>query len=290
MNTILITGANGQLGSEIKALSKSVDQLEFLFTDIDNLDITNKDKLRNFYRQNQFDCIVNCAAYTAVDKAESDKSAAEKVNIEAVRNLVELAEENNIDLIHTSTDYVFDGKNYKPYCEDDPVNPQSVYGSTKLEGDNIMSNSNINAMIIRTSWLYSVYGKNFVKTMLHHGQQKNVMNVVFDQVGSPTNARDFATVIIRILKQRAENASYFKQGIYHFSNEGVCSWYDFAIEIFRIANINCSVNPIETKDYPTVAKRPHYSVLNKAKIKSTFNITIPHWKDSLVDCLSILMK
>ena len=297
---ILVTGANGQLGSEIKYLvtnnlTFNIKHLTFFFTDKDELDITNEDNIRKYVNENDIDLIINCAAYTAVDKAEEEKEKSDLVNHIAVKYLANTAKEKDIPLMHISTDYVFDGKNYRPYTEEDPVNPQSVYGLTKLKGEEAFINSGARGIIIRTSWVYSSFGHNFVKTMLRL-KDRGEIGVVFDQVGTPTYARDLAEAILRIidvkclmlnekeknnLTSNIEHLTFNNVEIYHYSNEGVCSWYDFAKAIFEIENIDIKVNPIESKDYPTPAKRPHYSVLNKNKIKKEFNIIIPYWKESL---------
>ena len=278
---ILVTGSNGQVGSEIKELASNYPY-NFFFTNRSNIDITNKDDIRNFCQTNSINVIINCAAYTAVDKAQSDIENADLVNRKAVKKLSIVAKELNIKLIHISTDYVFDGKNFKPYCEEYQTNPQGIYGKTKLDGENEMININPkNSIIIRTSWVYSFYGNNFVKTMLRLGKEKESLNVIFDQVGTPTYAKDLAITILNIIPQ-IDNQ---KVEIYNYSNEGVLSWYDFAKEIMKMAKLNCKINPIETYQYPTPAKRPHFSLLNKNKIKSTFNIEIPYWKDGLDDCL-----
>ena len=283
---ILVTGSNGQVGSEIKELEKDYTY-NFFFTTRDNIDITNKDDIRNFCKTNNINVIINCAAYTAVDKAESDEINADLVNRKAVKKLSIIAKELNIKLIHISTDYVFDGKNFKPYVEEYKTNPQSVYGKSKLDGENEMININpLNSIIIRTSWVYSYYGNNFVKTMLRLGREKEELGVIFDQVGTPTYAKHLAQTILDIIPQ-IENS---KVEIYNYSNEGVLSWYDFAKEIMNLENLNCKVKPIETFQYPTPAIRPHYSILNKSKIKSKFNIQIPYWKDGLADCLKRLDK
>jgi dTDP-4-dehydrorhamnose reductase len=281
---ILVTGSNGQVGSEIKELSKDYSY-NFLFTTRDDIDITNKEDIKNFCQTNNINVIINCAAYTAVDKAETDIENANLVNRKAVKKLSLVSKELNIKLIHISTDYVFDGKAFQPYCEEYQTNPQGVYGKTKLDGENEMININpINSIIIRTSWVYSFYGNNFVKTMLRLGKEKEELGVIFDQVGTPTYAKDLAITILDILP----NINNTKVEIYNYSNEGVLSWYDFAKEIMKMAKLNCKINPIETFQYPTPAKRPHYSLLNKAKIKSAFNIEIPYWKDGLDDCLKRL--
>ena len=278
---VLVTGSNGQLGSEIKELSKEYSY-NFFFTDRSNIDITSKESIKEFCQINNINVIINCAAYTAVDKAQSDEINADLINRKAVKKLALVSQELNIKLIHISTDYVFDGKNFKPYCEEFQTNPQSIYGKTKLDGENEMRDINPkNSIIIRTSWVYSYYGNNFVKTMLRLGKEKEELGVIFDQIGTPTYAKDLAKIILDIVPQ-IDNQ---KVEIYNYSNEGVLSWYDFAKEIMKMAKLNCKINPIETYQYPTPAKRPHYSLLNKNKIKSTFNIEIPYWKDGLDDCL-----
>jgi dTDP-4-dehydrorhamnose reductase len=281
MKNILITGSRGQLGSELQKLAGSYEG-NFFFTDRDSLDITNKEEIEAFVKDNSVDTIINAAAYTAVDKAEEDADNADRVNHLATQYLAEIAKDNNIKLIHVSTDYVFDGKNYKPYNEDDNTNPNGVYGATKLAGEKAMQEINPeNSIIIRTSWVYSSFGANFVKTMLRLGKERDTLGVIFDQVGTPTYARDLAKTILEILPSIKNE----KVETYHYSNEGVCSWYDFSKTIFELSGIECDVKPIETSEYPTPAARPHYSLLNKAKIKKEFNITIPYWKDSLDECL-----
>ncbi len=281
---ILVTGSNGQVGSEIKELSQDYSY-NFFFTDRNNIDITSKDSIKEFCQTNSINVIINCAAYTAVDKAESDHQNADLVNRKAVKKLSIIAKELNIKLIHISTDYVFDGKNFKPYVEEFQTNPQSIYGKTKLDGENELININpLNSIIIRTSWVYSYYGNNFVKTMLRLGKEKEELGVIFDQIGTPTYAKDLAITILNIVPQ-IENS---KVEIYNYSNEGVLSWYDFAKEIMKMAKLNCKVKAIETYQYPTPAKRPHFSLLNKSKIKSKFNLEIPYWKDGLDDCLKRL--
>ena len=281
---ILVTGSMGQLGSEIKELSSNYNY-NFFFTTRDDIDITSKDSIKEFCQTNSINVIINCAAYTAVDKAQSDIENADLVNRKAVKKLSIIAKELDIKLIHISTDYVFDGKNFKPYVEEFQTNPQSVYGKTKLDGENEIRDINpLNSIIIRTSWVYSYYGNNFVKTMLRLGKEKEELGVIFDQVGTPTYAKDLAITILNIVPQ-IENS---KVEIYNYSNEGVLSWYDFAKEIMKMAKLNCKINPIETYQYPTPAKRPHFSLLNKSKIKSKFNLEIPYWKDGLDDCLKRL--
>ncbi|MFW0696741.1 dTDP-4-dehydrorhamnose reductase [Aliarcobacter butzleri] len=281
---ILVTGSKGQLGSEIKGLSSNYSY-NFFFTDRLNIDITNKDNIKDFCQTNNINVIINCAAYTAVDKAESDTENADLVNRKAVKKLAIVSSELNIKLIHISTDYVFDGRNFKPYKEEFQTSPQGVYGKTKLEGELELININPkNSLIIRTSWVYSYYGNNFVKTMLRLGKEKDSLGVVFDQIGTPTYALHLAKIILDIIPQ-IENE---KVEIVNFSNEGVVSWYDFAKEIMKMAKIDCKINPIESFQYPTPAVRPHFSVLNKAKIKAMFNVEIPYWKDGLGDCLKRL--
>ncbi|HLD22835.1 MAG TPA: dTDP-4-dehydrorhamnose reductase [Sulfuricurvum sp.] len=285
MSNILITGANGQLGSEIRALSVLYPQHEFTFTDRTTLDLSNLCKMENFFDDKTFDGIINCAAYTAVDKAESEKELADTINHRFVSLLAKIAKRNHSTLIHISSDYVFNGQNHRPYIESDPTDPQGVYGRTKCEGENaILSVAPSNTVIIRTSWVYSSFGNNFLKTMLRLGKERDDLGVIFDQVGTPTYARDLAQTILEILPI-IKNES---PEIYHYSNEGVASWYDFAKSIFELSGITCQLNPITTDQYPTPAKRPHYSLLNKAKIKTDFEITIPYWRDSLKECLITL--
>jgi len=284
MYNILVTGSYGQVGSELQSLSTEY-QYNFFFTDKKILDITDKSALQKYCQDNKITHIINCAAYTAVDKAQEDCQNADKVNHIAVKYLSDIAKNNDISLVHISTDYVFDGTNYRPYIETDPTNPQGVYGQTKLDGELEMLDINPkNSIIIRTSWVYSSFGANFVKTMLKLGKDRDELSVIFDQVGTPTFARDLAYTILEILpKIDTEDVE-----IYHYSNEGVLSWYDFAKEIMKMAKIECKIKPILTKDYPTPASRPHYSLLDKSKIKNDFNLSIPYWKDSLSQCLTIL--
>ena len=283
--SVLVTGANGQLGSELQAVANEYTTLEFTFAERSDLDLGSAASIETFFEGEAFDIIINCAAYTAVDKAESDEEMAYAINHHAVETLAHIAKSNNIVLIHISTDYVFDGSNFKPYVENDPTNPQSVYGASKLSGEEAMQTINPkNSLIIRTSWVYSSFGDNFVKTMLRLGRERDELGVIFDQVGTPTYARDLASSILEIIPQ-LENDDV---KIMHYSNEGVCSWYDFAIAIFEMQSITCQVNPIETKAYPTPATRPHYSLLNKAKIKTDYSLTIPYWRDSLRQALQLM--
>lgn len=285
MFNILVTGENGQLGSEIQLLSSHYPHYTFTFTDRTTLDLSNLCKMEDFFEHKKFDAIINCAAYTAVDKAESESELADTINHRFVSMLAKIAKRHSSALIHISTDYVFDGKNYRPYIESDSTEPQGVYGRTKHDGENaILSVAPSNTIIIRTSWVYSSFGNNFVKTMLRLGRERDSLGVIFDQIGTPTYARDLAQSILEILpKINNENPE-----IYHYSNEGVASWYDFAKAIFELSGVTCQVNPITTDQYPTPAKRPHYSLLNKAKIKNDFNLAIPYWKDSLKECLVTL--
>ena len=284
---VLITGSNGQLGSEIKELENSYNKIDFIFKDLPELDICNYEVLETFIIDHKINSVINCAAYTSVEKAEKDTEIAEKVNSIGVSNLVNALKKVDGKLIHISTDYVFDGDHFSPYKESDPVNPIGVYGKTKRAGELYVINSNIDSIVIRTSWLYSSYGSNFVKTMLRLGNEKENLGVIFDQVGTPTFAGDLANTCLEILTQENRRIDENSK-LYHFSNEGVASWYDFAVAIMEISDIDCLVNPLETKDYPTLAKRPHYSILNKNKIKNDFNITIPYWRDSLVKCIEKL--
>lgn len=285
MTTILITGSKGQLGNEMQQAAARYPRFNYIYTDVDELDICDKTALNAFVKANSIDFIVNCAAYTAVDKAEDDVDLCYKINSDAVRNIGEVASENGIKVVHVSTDYVFDGTNYLPYSEDQEVCPATVYGKSKLAGELALTQSCSDSVIIRTAWLYSSFGNNFVKTMMKLGSERDSLTVIFDQVGTPTYAADLADAILSIIS--AEN---FVPGIYHFSDEGVCSWYDFTKTIHKIAGISCNVKPIETKDYPARTPRPHFSVLNKTKIKSVYRLEIPHWEESLEKCIQILMS
>jgi dTDP-4-dehydrorhamnose reductase len=286
-SNILITGSNGQLGSELKVLNDEFLMLNYkcYFTNKDSLDITNFDKVREFCKINNIKIIINAAAYTAVDKAEDDKENANNINHLAVKNLATISKELNISLVHISTDYVFDGNTYLPYKEDDTANPNGIYGQTKLDGEKAIREVNpASSVIIRTSWVYSSFGNNFVKTMLNLSKKLDTLGVIYDQIGTPTNAADLAKAILNILPKIKND----KTATYHYSNEGVISWYDFSKAIFELSNIDIKINPIQTKDYPTKAIRPHYSVLDKTKIKKDFDIMIPYWKDSLKECLEII--
>ncbi len=282
---LLVTGSEGQLGSELKELSENYPEWEFLFTDVDSLDITNEKAVDVFFRKNKPSYLVNCAAYTAVDKAETDTQAAHQLNAIAPGILARISKLYNTGFLHISTDYVYDGLAYKPYDEFDAVNPEGVYGKTKLAGERLVRSTYPNAVILRTSWLYSAHGRNFVKTMLLLGQERKELSVVYDQIGTPTYALDLAKTVLTVAEVYQRNPEDAVPGIYHYSNEGVASWYDFAKTIFELTDNHCKVLPVLTKDYPTPAKRPHYTVLNKSKIKTTFNLNIPYWKESLKVCI-----
>jgi len=286
---ILVTGANGQLGSEIRLLAVN-SEWNFLFTDIEELDIIDKRSIKVYFKDHSINICINCAAYTKVDNAESEQDLAKQINEIATRNLAEVCNSMNAIFLHISTDFVFDGKNSKPYKEEDMTLPVSVYGQTKLAGEIAATNACENTIIIRTSWLYSTYGKNFVHTMLHVGKEKKKLNVVSDQIGTPTYAADLAVVIFEILLLLAKSPESINKlnGIYHYSNEGIASWYDFAVEIFKIAGMKVELTPITSAEYPLPAQRPSYSVIDKEKIKHTFGLKIPHWKTSLEICMKKL--
>ena len=276
IRNILVTGVNGQLGKAIRKISKDFDY-NFFFTDTESLDITDKNKLKKTVEEKKINIIINCAAYTAVDKAEEEQEKAYRVNAEAVENIANICKKKDILLIHISTDYVFDGKNYLPYQEDDAVNPINIYGKSKLQGEQVIRKIKPKSIIIRTSWVYSEDGHNFVKSMLKLAKTQNNLKVIYDQIGSPTYAGDLARVILYMIQFPIKN----KVEIYHYSNEGVCSWYDLAKAIFEIKNVNIQVDPITTDMFPTQAKRPRYSLLSKDKIKKHYNIEIPYWRESL---------
>nr|SMD29005.1 Spore coat polysaccharide biosynthesis protein spsK [Capnocytophaga canimorsus] len=276
MKNILVTGANGQLGSEIQNIQGKTKN--YFFTDASDLDITDRQAISDFVKKNNIQIVVNCAAYTNVDKAEDDIQTANLINNIAVGYLAEVCKENNASLIHISTDYVFGGTKNTPYSEADPTEPLGIYGRTKLEGEKAIQNADIDYLIIRTSWLYSLsFGHNFVKTIQRLSSERNELKVVFDQVGTPTNARDLATFIVHII----EKDLCKKREVYHFSNEGVCSWFDFATEIVRMSGNDCLVKPCLSSEFPSKVKRPSYSVLDKSKLKNDFNYTISHWKEAL---------
>lgn len=281
---ILITGCNGQLGNEMQLLEKENPQHQYFNTDVAQLDITNPEAIEEFVNNNAIDIIVNCAAFTAVDKAESSQELCHLLNAKAPEYLAAAVAKRGGYLVQVSTDYVFDGTNHTPYTEDEATCPNSVYGSTKLEGEKLAMAACSNTMIIRTAWLYSTFGNNFVKTMIRLGQEKPELGVIFDQIGTPTYAGDLAAAIMAAINHG------IVPGIYHFSNEGVISWYDFTKAIHRIAGItSCHVKPLHTTEYPTPAARPHYSVLDKTKIKQTYGIEIPYWEESLEKCVAKLL-
>ena len=283
MKNILITGVKGQLGCEMRLLAEENTEFNYFFTDIEELDICNEQAVMDFVTRNQIDVIVNCAAYTAVDRAEDDPKLCNELNHNAPGYLAKAIETRKGYLIQISTDYVYDGTSHVPYHEEQIPCPNSMYGITKLAGEKEAMRFCKRVMIIRTAWLYSVFGNNFVKTMLRLGVERPEIGVIFDQIGTPTYARDLAVAIYVALKQG------IVPGIYHFSNEGVCSWYDFAKAIHRFAGItDCKVNPLHTEDYPTKASRPSYSVLDKSKIKQVYGIEIPHWMDSLEECITLM--
>lgn len=283
MKNILVTGANGQLGNEMRLLAAGHPAYNYFFTDVAELDICDKEAVKAFVEDNRINVIVNCAAYTAVDKAEDNVGLCDKLNHLAPGYLAEAVQARNGCLVQVSTDYVFDGTAHVPYREEQPTCPDSVYGSTKLAGEQEAMKRCPNTMVIRTAWLYSTFGNNFVKTMIRLGQERESLGVIFDQIGTPTYARDLAVAIFAAIEKGVV------PGIYHFSNEGACSWFDFAKVIHRLAGITtCKVMPLHTEDYPTKATRPHYSVLDKTKIKKTYGIEIPYWMDSLGECIEKL--
>ena len=280
---ILVTGSKGQLGSELKALASSFPQFDFTFLSKEDLAIHKEEEVKNIFALHHPQYLINCAAYTAVDKAETDEELASQINAEASGVLAAVCKKYNTSFVHISTDYVFDGTATIPYKEDAPTNPQSVYGATKLEGEKLAMLLNPNSIIIRTAWVYSEFGKNFVKTMMKLMSERDELNVVSDQVGSPTYAADLAAAIMNIIAN-----GNWQAGIYNYSNEGIISWYDFAVAIKDACGYACKVNPIPTTQYPTPAKRPAWSVLDKSKIQQTFGINPPHWKDSLLTCIARL--
>ncbi len=281
--SVLVTGSNGQLGNELQILANEHSNLTFLFKDLD-LNITDYEALDGFFATNKIDWVINCAAYTAVDKAEEENEKAWLINAEGPKNLAKVSAKYNARFIHISTDYVFSGQAWLPYREDDQVSPNSFYGKSKLAGETLTLTENPDAVIIRTAWLYSQFGNNFVKTMRKYGAERGMLRVVFDQIGSPTWAADLAKAILRGIEKN------FRAGIYHFSNEGVCSWYDFAKAIIELSKIDCKVTPITTDKYPLPAPRPSYSVFNKEKISEELGLDIPHWRSSLIECISLLDK
>ena len=287
MAVILITGAGGQLGNELKAASKSYYGYDFIFTDIDTLDITDSERIAEYIRNTRPDWIINCAAYNLVDKAESEPEKAMLVNEKAVKNISEVIKGSECRFIHFSTDYVFNGSSNIPYDENSVPDPLSIYGRSKLAGEKAAMIHN-GTIIVRTSWLYSSFGSNFVKTILAKAKENESLKVVFDQTGTPTYAADLAEAVMKIVAGVIRNQIAFITGIYHYSNEGVCSWYDFAAAIVEEAGLTCKIIPILSKDYRTAARRPFYSVLEKSKIKENYNLNIPHWRPSLQKCIKLL--
>ena len=285
MNNILVTGANGQLGKTFQALAKKYTNYRFHFCRSDTLDITNTTALNNFIDEKNINILINCAAYTAVDNAEDDQERANAINHIAVTKMAEIAKNKDLKLIHFSTDYVFNGKGHRPYDETEKTDPIGIYGATKDKGEkSILRVNPNNCLIIRTAWVYAEFGNNFVKTMLKLGTERDQLSIVCDQIGSPTYAKNLAETVLNILPKINHSGTE----ILHFTNEGVCSWYDFTKAIFEIKQINCEVNAIPSSAYPTKAKRPYYSVLSKEKIKNTYHIQIPYWKDALMECLEKL--
>lgn len=281
---ILVTGANGQLGNECRQLAQHFNGVDFVFTDVEELSITDELAIEKIFAQNHFDCCINAAAYTAVDNAEKDKETAYEINANAVGYLATACKKYNCKLIHISTDYVFDGEKENGYLEEDTTGPINIYGSSKLLGEQLALENNPQTIVIRTSWVYSYFGKNFVKTMMKLMQERPEISVVSDQIGKPTYAADLASAIFKIIF----SSSDFKPGMYHYSNKEVISWYDFALAIKEIGNYNCQINPIPSSAYPVPAKRPHYSVLITDKIESVYGIDIPQWKESLKKCMQLL--
>ncbi|MFN8209538.1 MAG: dTDP-4-dehydrorhamnose reductase [Bacteroidales bacterium] len=289
MALILVTGAMGQLGNELKISSKKYFGNDFIFTDFDTLDITDGEALMQFIAKRKPGWIINCAAFTSVDKAEEEQEKAHMINALGVKNIVSVIRDSPCRLIHISTDYVFDGRSETPYRESDPVNPETVYGHTKLEGEKYAL-LHPHSLVIRTSWLYSLYGHNFVKTILRLAEDENPLRVVNDQVGSPTWAADLADAILEIISGVNNHQIAFNAGIYNYSNEGTCSWYEFALAILEEAGISKEVIPITTPEFPLPAKRPQYSVLNKSKITENYRLAIPHWRTSLSKCIKLMNK
>ncbi|MFH6603069.1 dTDP-4-dehydrorhamnose reductase [Maribacter algicola] len=281
MKNVLVTGGNGQLATCIKDIDSRASEYHFIYVDLPDFDITDKEIVNRLFEANDISHCINCAAYTAVDKAESEKELAYSVNVTGAKNLAEACDEHHAIMIQISTDFVFDGNQGFSYKENDKTNPLGVYGATKWQGELAVSQALERHFVLRTSWLYSEFGHNFVKTMQRLGAEREILNVVSDQIGTPTYAGDLAKVILKIVQEDIN-----EYGTYHYSNEGVASWYDFAMAIFEIAEINCNVLPIKTEAYPTPAKRPSFSVMDKSKIKNALQIEIPYWRESLVRCLT----
>ncbi|MCB0805414.1 MAG: dTDP-4-dehydrorhamnose reductase [Bacteroidales bacterium] len=284
---ILITGAKGQLGRSIHKHAPLFTSLDITYTDVEDLDITDMPALEKYLSAGNYDYVVNCAAYTAVDKAEEDDVKAFLINTKAVENLSVLSKNLNFGLIHISTDFIFDGFHYKPYVESDKPGPRSIYATTKARAEEVMLANALNGLIIRTSWLYSEFGHNFVKTIIRYATERDSLNIVCDQTGTPTYAGDLAETLLIILSNKKIPEGVH---IYHYSNEGTASWFDFAKAIVSLSEIDCTIEPIPTEAYPLPAKRPYYSVLNTSKIKNDFGISIPYWRDSLAACLKLLPK
>jgi dTDP-4-dehydrorhamnose reductase len=279
---VLVIGAKGQLGQAIQSISGNYPEIDFVFCDSSTLDITNVNQIKETFKQFKPNYCINAAAYTAVDKAESEPEKAFSINVTGAKNLAEVCKENNTILLHVSTDFVFDGNKKVPYSEEDIPNPTGVYGQTKLDGEKAIQQTFDNYFIIRTSWVYSQFANNFMKTMLRLGSERDSLSVVNDQIGTPTNAVDLAEVLVKVIKTYNSQLTTHNFGIYNFSNEGQCSWYDFAKKIFEINDIEIDLKPISTSSYPTPAKRPAFSVLNKTKIKNSFDLQICNWEDSLM--------
>ena len=288
---VLITGAQGQLGNEFRFLSFTHPQFAFIFSDVDTLDITKMSAVTKFFAKHTPQYVVNCAAYTAVDRAETDVKLATRINVDGAKNLAKACQATGAGLVHISTDYVYHNTQNTPFKEGDKVSPKGVYAKTKLRGDVAALKFCERTVVVRTSWVYGIYGHNFVKTMLRLGKERDELNVVFDQIGTPTNARDLAKAVLHIIADINNKIVTPEEarGVFHYSNEGVTSWYDFTKAIFDIRGVTCNVQPIESSAYPTPAARPHFSVLNKAKIKAVFGLKIPHWRDSLVEVLKELV-
>lgn len=286
LKKLLVTGENGQLGKSLQKIASDYPDIYFTFVGRGQLDLSETASIETYFKSNTYDAIINCAAYTAVDKAESESQLADQINHLAVKQLAEIAKQQDAFLIHISTDYVFDGTNHKPYLEADRTNPINVYGVTKLRGEQAIQAVNPLGAIIRTAWVYSEFGNNFVKTMLKLGKERDSLNIIYDQIGTPTYATDLAkAIMVVVLNQKTKKLSL---DTYHYANEGVCSWYDFAKEIFEISDTHCQINPIESQDYPTPAKRPFYSLLNKTKITNAYALKANYWKDSLKQCVAEL--
>lgn len=285
MKRILVTGSKGQLGSSINKVQNGYEKAVYFFTDVNELDITNESAVRDFVSENKIEYIVNCAAYTAVDKAEEEFELAKKINVTGPGILAKIAAEYHAKFFHVSTDYVFDGTSHQPYSEEMETIPPSAYGKSKLLGEEAVLENGKDAVILRTSWLYSEFGHNFLKTMIKYGKERDELRVVFDQIGTPTYASRLAKCILCMInsEQNIEGNQ-----VYHFSNEGLCSWYDFAKEIMEACNIDCKITPIQTFEYPLPAPRPFYSVLNKAKVKKDYGLEIPHWRDDMIECIKAL--